>query len=143
MFEKAAYLNEKENMLFDLKAELAKYAEKLKQPIISADEYVNMENDETTGNDITDEEIIKIVKSSYTEEIEEIEEKEEIIEDNKISVKEAEIHYSELVRYFESHSDYYNENDLEHFLAIKNKMDLIRDSTTVQVKLDNFLIKKD
>ena len=50
MFEKAAYLNEKENMLFDLKAELAKYAEKLKQPIISADEYVNMENDETTGN---------------------------------------------------------------------------------------------
>ena len=51
MFEKAAYLNEKENMLFDLKAELAKYAEKLKQPIISADEYVNMENDETTGND--------------------------------------------------------------------------------------------
>jgi deoxycytidylate deaminase len=143
VFEKAAYLNEKENMLFDLKAELAKYAEKLKQPIISADEYVNMENDETTGNDITDEEIIKIVKSSYTEEIEEIEEKEEIIEDNKISVKEAEIHYSELVRYFESHSDYYNENDLEHFLAIKNKMDLIRDSTTVQVKLDKFLIKKD
>ena len=131
-------------MLFDLKAELAKYAEKLKQPIISADEYVNMENDETTGNDITDEEIIKIVKSSYTEEIEEIEEKEEIIEDNKISVKEAEIHYSELVRYFESHSDYYNENIFfEHFLAIKNKMDLIRDSTTVQVKLDNFLIKKD
>jgi deoxycytidylate deaminase len=143
VFEKAAYLNEKENILFDLKAELAKYAEKLKQPIISADEYVNMENDETTGNDITDEEIIKIVKSSYTEEIEEIEEKEEIIEDNKISVKEAEIHYSELVRYFESHSDYYNENDLEHFLAIKNKMDLIRDSTTVQVKLDKFLIKKD
>ena len=58
-----------------------------------------------TGNDISDEDIIKIVKSSYTEEIEEIEEKEEIIEDNKISVKEAEIHYSELVRYFESHSD--------------------------------------
>ena len=68
-------------LVFNLKAELAKYAEKLKQPIISADEYVNMENDETTGNDITDEEIIKIVKSSYTEEIEE---KEEIIEDNKI-----------------------------------------------------------
>ncbi len=48
MFEKTAYLNEKDNMLFDLKAELAKYAEKIKQPIISADEYVNMENDSTT-----------------------------------------------------------------------------------------------
>ena len=140
MFEKAAYLNEQENMLFDLKAELAKYAEKIKQPIISADKYVNMENDETTGNDIIDEEIIKIVKSSYTEEIDE---KEEIIEDSKISVKEAETHYLELLRYFENHSDYYNKNELEHFLAIKNKTDLIRDSTTVQVKLDNFLIKKD
>ena len=130
-------------MFFDLKAELAKYAEKIKQPIISADEYVNMENDETTGNDISDEDIIKIVKSSYTEENEEIEKNEEVIEDSKISVKDAETHYLELLRYFESHSDYYNENDLEHFLAIKNKMDLIRDSTTVQVKLDNFLIKKD
>ena len=59
MFEKAAYLNEKENMLFDLKAELAKYAEKLKQPIISADEYVNMENDGTTGNDITARKLLK------------------------------------------------------------------------------------
>jgi len=101
------------------------------------------ENDETTGNDISDEDIIKIVKSSYTEENEEIEENEEVIEDSKISVKDAETHYLELLRYFESHSDYYTENDLEHFLAIKNKMDLIRDSTTVQVKLDNFLIKKD
>jgi hypothetical protein len=44
----------------------------------------------TTGNYITDEEIIKKVKSSYTEEIEE---KEEITEDNKISVKNDEIHY--------------------------------------------------
>ena len=138
MFEKAAYINEKENMLFDLKAELAKYAEKIKQPTISADEYVNTKNDETTGNDISDEDIIKIVKSSYTEENEEIEENEEVIEDSKISVKDA-----ELLRYFESHYDYYNENDLEHFMAIKNKMDLIRDSTTVQVKLDNVLIKKD
>jgi hypothetical protein len=32
---------------------------------------------------------------------------------------------------------------IKHFLVIKNKIDLIRDSTTVQVKLDNFLIKKD
>ncbi len=65
------------------------------------------------------------------------------IADPNIVKRDAEIHYLELLRYFESHSDYYNENDLEHFLAIKNKMDLTRDSTTVQVKLDNFLIKND
>ena len=46
-------------LVYNLKAELAKYAEKLKQPIISADEYVNMENDGTTGNDITARKLLK------------------------------------------------------------------------------------
>jgi hypothetical protein len=92
VFEKAAYPNKKDNMLFDLKVELAKYAEKIKQPIISAVEYVKMENDETTGNDITDEEI----------------------------------HYLELLRYFESHSDYYNENDLEIFFIVNFHFNLLK-----------------
>ena len=51
---------------------------------ISADEYVNMENDETTGNDITARKLLKQLNHHTLEEIEEIEEKEEIIEDNKI-----------------------------------------------------------
>ncbi len=142
MFEIAAHKENQDNILFDLKAELEKYALKKKQPMISAEEYIDCENDESIGENLTDEDIVKLVKSTYTEEKEECDEgdnKEE--EENKISIKEAEKHYSELLKYFENNSDFYNESDLEHFLAIKNKMDSIRRALTVQTSLDNYLIK--
>jgi hypothetical protein len=84
-----------------------------------------------------------LVKSTYTEEKEECDEgdNKEEEEEKKISIKEAEKHYSELLKYFENNSDFYNESDLEHFLVIKNKMDSIRRALAVQTSLDNYLIK--
>ena len=84
-----------------------------------------------------------MVKSTYTEEKEECDEgdNKEEEEEKKISIKEAEKHYSELLKYFENNSDFYNESDLEHFLVIKNKMDSIRRALAVQTSLDNYLIK--
>ena len=42
-----------------------------------------------------------------------------------ININDAEKHYSELLKYFENNPTFFNEGDLEHFLAIKSKMDLI------------------
>ncbi len=36
---------------------------------------------------------------------------------------------------------FFNEGDLEHFLAIKSKMNLIRNTSVVQSTLENYLIK--
>ena len=53
----------------------------------------------------------------------------------------AEKHYSELLKYFENNPTFFNEGDLEHFLAIKSKMDLIRNTSVAQSTLENYLIK--
>ena len=42
-----------------------------------------------------------------------------------ININDAEKHYSELLKYFENNPNFFNEGDLENFLAIKSKMDLI------------------
>ena len=42
-----------------------------------------------------------------------------------ININDAEKHYSELLKYFENNPNFFNEGDLEHFLAIESKMDLI------------------
>jgi hypothetical protein len=77
LFESAAYREQQENMLIDLKAELQKYALKINKTISSAEKYLYFEKYESIGDTLTDEDIIELVKSTYIEEREENEEIEE------------------------------------------------------------------
>ena len=131
---------EKNRLIDDVAKFLSQFAYQLKCETLDVLEYIKIEDDHPTGDNLTDEDIIALVKSTRKDL--EIEEEVEIKKTEELKVithKEALASYENLFNYLENKTDF-NSKDLDLLLALKHKLDMVNNLNQVQTKLDKFII---
>lgn len=138
--------NNFETDLIDWREKLAKFKFVPKDSIklLSLEEYINIEHEESTGETLTFKDIIRLVKEEDEEDVqEELKEnkQEEEEELNVVSNAQALASINTLEIYFMQYENMKNFN-INFLYQIKNQIEELRENNKKQLTLNDFLVNK-
>ena len=107
----------------------------------NVEDYINIDLRERTGESLTDEEIVSLVRNKAIEEdcLEDLSDLNNV-SPKKISLNEAQRSFTNLFSFLEQSSSF-NEELLKNFNFIQNKIEEQKYFSKSQTKLDNFFSK--
>jgi hypothetical protein len=115
-------------IIHDLYAYFDKFKYISKSETCTVEEYNSFEDNESTGERLTDEDIIELVRNKNEEKDEEECEDQKLIEKEKVTYKKALQSIDDVISYFEVSSETSSE-DLLNLIKLKEKLNFIKEKT--------------
>ena len=134
---KLKHVSDNSNLIINLEQLFESFRFISKCDVLSVKEFVDFENNESTGERLTDEDILDLVLKKRDEENEENDEK-ELGHMSLVDLAEAKESLSKLFNFFENSLEF-DEDDLHHLNCLKFKIQEISNNNKRQSKITDFL----